>query len=163
VLLLAPLARAAALEPDTNRLRESLRKVLDATTVADARDVYVAIRRASPGGLGQAEEQDVSTDPTVTLTDAMELAADRDAIASEARLAGQREPAADCAIYSVGVSVAATLAAERCFVFDLAPPTHIARRVWAVFANTEPLPLAAQRIHLKDDGASGHGAYAAKP
>ncbi|HUK32922.1 MAG TPA: triphosphoribosyl-dephospho-CoA synthase [Vicinamibacterales bacterium] len=89
VLMLAPLARAAALESTSHeprarsRLRDSLRRVLAATTVADARDVYAAIRRASPGGLGQIDEQDVSGEPTVTLVEAMRLAADRDSIARE--------------------------------------------------------------------------------
>jgi triphosphoribosyl-dephospho-CoA synthase len=99
VLVLAPLARAAALEsasydrPATShepratshagQLRDSLRLVLAATTVGDARDVYAAIRRASPGGLGQVDEQDVSGEPTVTLVEAMRLAADRDSIARE--------------------------------------------------------------------------------
>lgn len=83
VLLLAPLARAASLAPEPAALRDSLRGVLDATTVEDARDVYTAIRRAAPGGLGNAESQDVATEPTVTLREAMRLAADRDTIASE--------------------------------------------------------------------------------
>ncbi len=83
VLVLAPLARAAALESRPGRLRDSLRKVLAATTVGDARDTYAAIRRASPGGLGTVDEQDVSGDPTVTLLDTMRLAADRDSIARE--------------------------------------------------------------------------------
>ena len=90
VLVLAPLARAAALastspEPraPSHELRDSLRLVLDATTVGDARDVYAAIRRASPGGLGQVADQDVSGDPTVTLVEAMRLAAHRDSIARE--------------------------------------------------------------------------------
>jgi len=83
VLVLAPLARAAALESRVGPLRDSLRQVLASTTVADARDVYAAIRRASPGGLGQVDEQDVSAEPTVTLAEAMRLAADRDSIARE--------------------------------------------------------------------------------
>jgi len=83
VLVLAPLARAAALESRAGRLRDSLRLVLATTTCDDARDAYAAIRRASPGGLGQVDEQDVSGDPTVTLVEAMRLAADRDAIARE--------------------------------------------------------------------------------
>jgi len=83
VLVLAPLARAAALDSRAGRLRDSLRLVLAATTVGDARDVYAAIRRASPGGLGQVDEQDVSGEPTVTLVEAMRLAADRDSIARE--------------------------------------------------------------------------------
>jgi triphosphoribosyl-dephospho-CoA synthase len=80
VLLLAPLARAAASEGD---LRVALRQGLSNTTVADARDVYAAIRLASPGGLGEAAEQDVHDEPTVTLLEAMTLAAEHDGIARE--------------------------------------------------------------------------------
>jgi triphosphoribosyl-dephospho-CoA synthase len=82
VLLLTPLAKAALTAP-AESLRDTLRQQLAATTVDDAREVYAAIRRASPGGLGQADAQDVADDPTVSLLDAMRLAADRDAIARE--------------------------------------------------------------------------------
>jgi triphosphoribosyl-dephospho-CoA synthase len=81
ILLLAPLARAAANADGT--LRERVRKVLAATTVEDARAVYAAIRLAAPGGLGKADEQDVSGEPTLTLRDAMTLAAERDSVARE--------------------------------------------------------------------------------
>ena len=82
VLLLAPLARAAhARSPKA--LRERVRDVLSATTVADAAAVYEAIRLARPGGLGDVPEADVAASPTVTLLDAMELAAERDDIARE--------------------------------------------------------------------------------
>src|SRR5206468_5886184 len=64
-------------------LRETLRRVLDATTVDDAREVYAAIRRAAPGGLGRVEAQDVANEPDVTLLEAMRLAAGRDGIARE--------------------------------------------------------------------------------
>ncbi len=60
-----------------------MRGVLADTNIDDARDVYAAIRLAAPGGLGRATEQDVQNDPTVTLLDAMRLAADRDGIARE--------------------------------------------------------------------------------
>jgi triphosphoribosyl-dephospho-CoA synthase len=83
VLLLAPLARAANLADAGSSLRDGVRRVLEATTIDDARDVYAAIRLAAPGGLGQASEQDVRGEPTVTLLDAMRLAADRDGIARE--------------------------------------------------------------------------------
>jgi triphosphoribosyl-dephospho-CoA synthase len=112
VLLLAPLARAALRNADSGfgirdsnlskegvsveprapsrpepqsdvRLRTALRQVLDETTIEDARDVYAAIRMASPGGLGHAETQDVSGEPGVTLLEAMRLAAHRDGIARE--------------------------------------------------------------------------------
>ena len=57
--------------------------MLDSTTIDDAREVYAAIRMARPGGLGGAEAQDVSAEPTMTLVDVMRLAAHRDTIASE--------------------------------------------------------------------------------
>lgn len=88
VLMLAPLARAAALSEssggsDDPPLRSALRSVLTQTTVDDARHVYAAIRRAAPGGLGRVMEQDVAGEPDVTLLEAMRLAADRDAVARE--------------------------------------------------------------------------------
>ena len=78
-LLLAPLC---AVPPDVP-LGEGVGGVLTATTVADARAVYEAIRLANPGGLGGAAEQDVRNEPTVTLTDVMTLAADRDRVARQ--------------------------------------------------------------------------------
>jgi len=81
VLLLAPLARAACRSGGT--LRARVEQVLAETTVADAADVYDAIRLARPGGLGTASAEDVSGAPTVTLTEAMGLAADRDSVARE--------------------------------------------------------------------------------
>jgi triphosphoribosyl-dephospho-CoA synthase len=106
VLLLAPLARAAfqcalfdppgerlggqrpradqrSRQEVWSRLRETVGVVLEATTVEDAREVYAAIRRAAPGGLGRSEAQDVAEQPTMTLVEVMRLAADRDLIARE--------------------------------------------------------------------------------
>lgn len=81
VLLLAPLARAALQSGGT--LRQRVSRVLAATTVEDAAEVYAAIRHARPGGLGEAAAEDVAETPSVTLRDAMGLAADRDAVARE--------------------------------------------------------------------------------
>jgi triphosphoribosyl-dephospho-CoA synthase len=81
VLLLAPLARAALRQ--NGALQQRLSAVLKETTREDAAEVYQAIRTARPGGLGQAAEEDVSAPPTVTLRDAMALAAERDAVARE--------------------------------------------------------------------------------
>jgi triphosphoribosyl-dephospho-CoA synthase len=81
VLLLAPLARAAA--RTGGDLRTRLARVLDETTVVDAQDVYAAIRLARPGGLGQAAAEDVAGAPSVNLRDAMGLASERDAVARE--------------------------------------------------------------------------------
>jgi triphosphoribosyl-dephospho-CoA synthase len=91
VLLLAPLARAAALTGqrrnpaafDLTSLHDSLTRVLAETTVDDARATYAAIRLASPGGLGTTDSQDVAAEPTVTLVATMRLAAARDGIANE--------------------------------------------------------------------------------
>jgi triphosphoribosyl-dephospho-CoA synthase len=49
----------------------------------DANLVFKAIRLANPGGLANAQEQDVRNEPTVTLLEAMKLAADRDFIARQ--------------------------------------------------------------------------------
>lgn len=81
VLLLAPLARAAA--TGAGPLRQRLACVLDALTLDDARDAYAAIRGAAPGGLGGAPAEDVAREPTVGLREAMRLAAGRDSIARE--------------------------------------------------------------------------------
>ena len=81
VLLLAPLARAALQQQGT--LRDRLGRVLAETTVDDAVEVYVAIRQARPGGLGHSAAEDVADRPTVTLQEAMALAAERDSIARE--------------------------------------------------------------------------------
>jgi triphosphoribosyl-dephospho-CoA synthase len=132
VLLLAPLARAALLPDDAN-LRQRLGRVLEATTVADAVDVYAAIRRANPGGLGRADTQDVAERPTVRLLDAMRLAAERDGIA--------REYASTFAtVFEVGGPALARLrrngldwdaAVVECYLEILAasPDTHIARKL----------------------------------
>jgi triphosphoribosyl-dephospho-CoA synthase len=81
VLLLSPLASAAAGAGGT--LRDRLSGVLAALSVDDARAAYAAIRMAAPGGLGQAEVQDVADEPTLTLREAMVLAAGDDTVARE--------------------------------------------------------------------------------
>jgi triphosphoribosyl-dephospho-CoA synthase len=134
VLLLTPLARAA-LEKGSGgftELRGALRRVLEATTLDDARDVYAAIRRAAPGGLGRAEAQDVAGEPTLTLLEVMRLAADRDAVAREYATAFE-------VTFGTGAPV---LVRARCDGLDwddaivetfltllaAAPDTHVARR-----------------------------------
>ncbi len=79
VLLLAPLAAV----PEGVDLAAGIEEVLAATTVDDARHVYRAIRLARPGGLGEVSDQDVASEPTITLRAAMALAADRDSIARQ--------------------------------------------------------------------------------
>jgi triphosphoribosyl-dephospho-CoA synthase len=79
VLLLAPLAAV----PDDQALAAGIPDVLATTTVEDARHVYHAIRLARPGGLGTVADQDVAGEPTVTLCQAMQMAADRDLVARQ--------------------------------------------------------------------------------
>ncbi|MCX7109338.1 MAG: triphosphoribosyl-dephospho-CoA synthase [Proteobacteria bacterium] len=81
VLLAAPMMEACLNGAKGTALRENLRHVLDHTTREDADWVYRAIRVASPGGLGESAEEDVRSTPTVTLLEAMKIAADRDRIA----------------------------------------------------------------------------------
>jgi triphosphoribosyl-dephospho-CoA synthase len=79
ILLLAPLAAAQ----DGEALFPAAARVLHALTVADARQVFQAIRLAAPGGLGAAEAQDVCDEPTLPLRSIMALAADRDLVARQ--------------------------------------------------------------------------------
>lgn len=81
-LLCAPIAAAWRARAG-GTLRRRLARVLRGLTVPDARWAYRAIRLANPGGLGRAAEGDVSRRPTITLRQAMALAAARDSIASE--------------------------------------------------------------------------------
>lgn len=139
VLLLAPLAGALAMDAQADRLRDTLRRLLDNTTVADARDAYAAIRGASPGGLGRAAEQDVSSEPTVTLVEAMRLAADRDSIAREYATAfditfGLSAPTLSRA-RGDGLSWDDAVVETFLTVLAAVPDTHIARRGGAALSD----------------------------
>ncbi len=85
VLLCAPLIQGLQSvlsdQKNTVSLREQVGTVLDATSIKDADWVYQAIRIAKPGGLGHADQQDVTASPQVTLQQAMQLATDKDRIA----------------------------------------------------------------------------------
>jgi triphosphoribosyl-dephospho-CoA synthase len=153
VLLLAPLAKAAAggsKDPplrgaaaggsafdlaqarEDPPLRRALRQVLEQTTVDDARQVYAAIRRARPGGLGQAQSQDVAGEPDVTLLEAMRLAADRDGVAREYATAFETtfERGAPALMRARQDGLAWSEAIVETFLQLLAgtPDTHIVRR-----------------------------------
>lgn len=79
VLLLAPLVAV----PPSQSLKSGIASVLRQTTIDDAAQVYQAIRLAAPGGMGEVSAQDIRERPTVTLYEAMTLAADRDRIAEQ--------------------------------------------------------------------------------
>jgi triphosphoribosyl-dephospho-CoA synthase len=153
VLLLAPLARAALLKSPVDDspspgsgedalpwtgLRGAVRGVLEATSVDDARDVYRAIRRAAPGGLGRAEAQDVADEPTMTLLEVMRLAADRDQIAREYATAFEATfetgaPVLDRARRD-GLSWDDAVVETFLTLLAAAPDTHVARRSGAAVA-----------------------------
>jgi triphosphoribosyl-dephospho-CoA synthase len=124
--------------PIFRSLRDVLRRVLESTTVDDARDVYAAIRRAAPGGLGRADAQDVGSDPTVTLLEAMRLAADRDLVAREYATAFEITfetgvPALDRA-RRAGLSWDDAIVETFLTLLAANPDTHVARRGGAVLA-----------------------------
>ncbi len=81
VLLAAPLAAAADAREGDGDLRARLKRVLAALDRDDADQAFRAIVIANPGGLGTVKDGDVAAPPTVTLREAMALAADRDRIA----------------------------------------------------------------------------------
>lgn len=83
VLLLAPLTKAAGMDP-SRELRSALGSVLKRLTVNDARLAYEAIRLAKPAGMGTVQRYDLKeTDVDISLRDAMNEARDRDALARE--------------------------------------------------------------------------------
>lgn len=86
VLLAAPIAAALELLPEgpcVPALQGAVEEVLLRLDIDDARAAFRAIAAARPGGLGDAPQQDVRHDPTVTLREAMQLAAERDSIARQ--------------------------------------------------------------------------------
>jgi triphosphoribosyl-dephospho-CoA synthase len=86
VLLCAPIVaaqeRRAPGGPGLS-LAASIRAVLEALDIDDARAAYRAIALARPAGLGSVPEQDVDAAPTVGLRVAMAMAAGRDRIARQ--------------------------------------------------------------------------------
>ena len=69
--------------PDGVALGDGIGQVLAGLTREDAALVYEAIRLANPGGLGRVDREDVASAPSITLLEAMRLAADRDLIAAQ--------------------------------------------------------------------------------
>ena len=82
ILLSAPLIEAALLKNEQSLTRK-LKTVLANTSVADAQDVFDAIKLANPAGLGKSKLHDVYDKATCTLFDAMQTAAHRDLIAQQ--------------------------------------------------------------------------------
>jgi len=136
-LLFAPLA-AAARGREAAGLRRRLAGVLRGLSVDDARWAYRAIRLARPGGLGASREAPVARRPSITLGEAMRLAAGRDTVAAEyARgfavtfdlaLAGLRRALAS------GLSLLEAVAQAHLELMAKVPDTLIARKAGAAAA-----------------------------
>jgi triphosphoribosyl-dephospho-CoA synthase len=160
ILLLAPLAKAAAELPAGGGLRSALAGVLRSLTVQDATLAYEAIRGAAPAGMGEIDQHDVrERKVTVTLREAMASARDRDAIA--------REYVTDFALtFSLGAETILgrwrdgagfSDAVQTAFLTILAetPDTLIARKNGAAVA--EDISRRAARVLAAGGTASGAG------
>jgi triphosphoribosyl-dephospho-CoA synthase len=163
VLLLAPLARAALREGGT--LRQQLSAILGETTVADAAEVYAAIRQARPGGLGEAAAEDVAAAPTVSLRDAMALAADRDAVAREyvTDFALTFETGVPAIAEARRIGLAWTDAAVEAYLtlLEATADTHIARKLGPVEAAAVSRRAGEVRAAGATQSAEGRKALAA--
>ena len=133
--------------------------VLDDTTVADAADAYIGIRLARPGGLGSANAEDVAAAPTVTLREAMALAAERDAVAREyiTRFALTFEVGAPALADARRRGLNWSDATVECFLALLAavPDTHVARKLGG--AEAERLSARAREVVAAGGSASPEG------
>ena len=135
ILLCAPLAAAAERDTASTGLRGALGNVLRDLDVDDANLAFRAIVQAAPAGLGRSASHDVFNPATVTLSQAMAEAADRDLIA--------RQYVTDFAdIFDIGLPLLetageneadpkwATLATFLGFL-SASPDSHIARKFGA--------------------------------
>jgi triphosphoribosyl-dephospho-CoA synthase len=160
VLLLAPLARAA--QSGSGALRESLSQALDGTTVQDAAEVYSAIRQARPGGLGESLAEDVARPPSVTLKEAMGLAAERDAIAREYhstfRLTFETGVPVIRAGRSEGLSWSDATVEAYLALLEATPDTHIARKLGQAAAEAVSRQAGEVRARGGTRSASGRQA-----
>lgn len=143
VLLAAPLL-AAAERARPGGFRATLRESLAALSVADAVSAYAAIRLADPGGLGRVDAQDVARTPTVTLRQAMDLAAARDRVA--------RQYVTDYEdIFAIGV--AGLAAAERAGTMPEWATSGIYMQFLAAFPDSHVArkhgPTAAEELRLE--------------
>ena len=78
ILLLAPLAKVPLEKPLDSKSVAAVLSNLDANVCAQ---VYQAIAKSNPGGMGEVDESDVNDKPPSDLIEAMRLAEDRDKVA----------------------------------------------------------------------------------
>jgi triphosphoribosyl-dephospho-CoA synthase len=159
VLLCAPLAYAV--ESLSTDLRTALASTLKRLDAQDAADVYAAIARASPGGLGQAARYDVHDAAPASLIEAMREAADRDMVA--------RQYVSDFAdVFETGVSRIEQMRSSKGPSIALAvyltflsrfPDSHIVRKYGAAAAAA--VMQEAQAFAARVQGESGTKAFIA--
>jgi triphosphoribosyl-dephospho-CoA synthase len=151
VLLAAPLIAAAERVDAAGGLRAALSEALRALSHEDAVAAYDAIRLANPGGLGRSEREDVAAVPSVTLREAMALAAGRDRIARQ--YVTDYEDVFAIGVAGLAASAAAGIsedwAASRVYMSFLAavPDSHVARKFGSAVAEEvreAASPLAAR-------------------
>lgn len=91
VMLLVPISCAAAISNSFDEIRENVVKLMAATTVDDAIDLYDAINIADAGGMGDQDEYDVASENAKeelrennqTMYDVLKISAPWDRLASE--------------------------------------------------------------------------------
>ncbi len=82
LLLVVPLAMAKG--DSVGELLAAASDAMRSTSPLDTRQMYFAINRAKPGGMGESSEADLAGEaPVCSAFDVMQLAADRDTIARE--------------------------------------------------------------------------------
>ena len=91
VMMLTPIAVAAAISDDFDEIRSNVVKVMANTSVDDACDLYDAINIADAGGMGDQDEYDVASDSAKeelrannqTMYDVLKISAPWDMLARE--------------------------------------------------------------------------------
>ena len=81
ILLSAPIIEVLVRDVDHTQFAQSLNNVLQNLSIEDAKFAYRAIQLAMPGGMGEVAEQDVASEPSVTLYEAMQISSENDRIA----------------------------------------------------------------------------------
>jgi triphosphoribosyl-dephospho-CoA synthase len=147
---------ASAAERGAPDLRAALRETLTALDQADAQLAFRAIRRAAPGGLGEAARHDVRLPAQVSLLEAMVEAAGRDRIARQyatgfadifetglPELRALRRRHADPRLTTLGVYLT---------YLSAFPDTHITRRQGEAVARS--VQLRARTVRERFDRAA---------
>lgn len=138
-LLLAPLAKV----PRTTPLAGGVRDVLSQLTPQDARDVYAAIRLASPGGLGTSDTADVYDEAPPDLIAAMRVSAERDMVARQ--YAEGFHHVLDVVVPWLGEALAAGMAPSTAVV-------HVHLRLMAEFPDSLIARRRGEQIALQSAG-----------